>query len=684
MTLPDWREWLYSAKAFTAAALALYIALLLSFTNPYWAVATVYVVSHPLSGATHSKALYRVCGTLIGAAASVALVPAFVETPALMCLATALWVGVLLYLALLNPTPSGYIFMLAAYTMPLISLPTLARPEQIFDFALARSEEITLGIVCAAFINAVVFPRRMEPVVGTRILQLLDDAAVWATSLLDPTRGGGATADMRHRLIADIAALDATIRQMSYDAYSREQIEYARQMRLRMLMLVPHVAALRDPLDALRLRRASIVGSVAELAAEVGAWMESRRDDADAVEGLRMRVRALSDGCAGNDLDQALARNVLLQLNGLLDLWQDCLSLHGAYVSGKRVAALRYHPQGISDRQRHYDHGLMLFSSVSAAGATFVAGMLWVASGWPYGSSGVMLMAVGCCFFAAVDDPAPMLNKFLFWMFVSTVLSLLYLFAVLPLVHSYIGLIAVLAPCLLFAGAFTGFPQHNMAVLLFTTQAVSDLGLRSAYAANFESFANGSLSAIFGIVFALIWMAVTKPFGTEQIARRLAHAGWRDLVKQARGRSRVDGAGVVSRMVDRVAQLLPRVALLKDRPLAQLDVIRDLRVCLRLFELERQRPCFPESAVGRIDRVFDDVAAHYDACLAAGSAVAFAPALHRRLDDAVRGVLLAQSDPQAAQVSQALVGLYLALTAGRVDVPEPEEAGFSPLLPSPG
>jgi len=41
ITMPTWRDWLFSAKAFTAAMLALYIALMLDLPRPYWAMATV-------------------------------------------------------------------------------------------------------------------------------------------------------------------------------------------------------------------------------------------------------------------------------------------------------------------------------------------------------------------------------------------------------------------------------------------------------------------------------------------------------------------------------------------------------------------------------------------------------------------------------------------------------------------
>jgi len=182
--LPSWRDWLFSIKAFTASMLALHIALAMDLPRPYWAMTTVYVVAHPLTGATTSKALYRALGTLLGAAGAVVLVPAFVNLPELMSLAVAAWAGSLLYLSLLDRTPRSYVFMLAAYTLPLIALPAVTAPETIFDVALARSEEIIIGILCASLVGAAVFPVSVGPAFAARIGVWLRDAAGWAGDVL--------------------------------------------------------------------------------------------------------------------------------------------------------------------------------------------------------------------------------------------------------------------------------------------------------------------------------------------------------------------------------------------------------------------------------------------------------------------------------------------------------------------
>lgn len=109
--------------------IALYIGLALELPRPYWAMATVYIVSNPFVGATRSKALYRALGTMIGAAGAVLIVPPFVESPFLFSVIVALWTGTLLYLSMFDRSARSYVFLLAGYTLPLIALPAVTNPR---------------------------------------------------------------------------------------------------------------------------------------------------------------------------------------------------------------------------------------------------------------------------------------------------------------------------------------------------------------------------------------------------------------------------------------------------------------------------------------------------------------------------------------------------------------------------
>ena len=81
MNMPAWRDWVFALKVLGAAILALFLALWIDLPRPYWAVSTVFITVRPLAGATRSKAIYRVCGTVLGAIVAVILVPSSSTRP---------------------------------------------------------------------------------------------------------------------------------------------------------------------------------------------------------------------------------------------------------------------------------------------------------------------------------------------------------------------------------------------------------------------------------------------------------------------------------------------------------------------------------------------------------------------------------------------------------------------------
>lgn len=86
--------------------------------------------------------------------------------------------------------------MLSAYTLPLIILLNVDGAEAIFDIAVARGEEIFIGIVAASIIGTIIFPMSIRPVLSARINTLISDAASWAQEVLlakgsDPQSGSG-------------------------------------------------------------------------------------------------------------------------------------------------------------------------------------------------------------------------------------------------------------------------------------------------------------------------------------------------------------------------------------------------------------------------------------------------------------------------------------------------------------
>ncbi|AJC19602.1 FUSC family protein [Pandoraea pulmonicola] len=654
-TWPSSRDWIFSIKAFVASMLALYIALALGLPRPYWAMATVYIVSHPLTGATRSKALYRVLGTLLGAAASIAFVPALVNTPELLMAAVGLWTGTLLYISLLHRSPRSYVFLLASYTLPLIALPAVNTPDVIFDIAIARSEEIILGIVCASVVGAVVLPTSVAKVLHDRSARWLTDAARWTADMLSADPDGKATRHLsRHRMAADILALDQLISQLSYDADTSARVSDAQELRGRMTMMMPVLSTVASLVQTLRRQPQGVPDALAAKMADVVAWLR-RGAPSPAPAHLLSPPQAAGEA---SDWYGALVAATEDRLRSLVQLWQDCATLQRRF--GQPDGAPEWSPAfpyWELGGARHYDHGLLLFSTVSAALCTFLMGMAWIYTGWNDGAAGVSLGAVACCFFAAMDEPAPFIRSFFWATAVCVVFAAVYVFFILTNAHDFGLLVSLFAVPYLLLGTLIPQPRFTMVAMLVAVNTASFVGIQGGYSADFSAFFNSNIAGLAGVLFALLWTLQTRPFGTRVAMRRLIHASWRDIARNALGRSVAEHGRLRARLLDRLGQLVPRLAASESETSS--DGFTEVRVELSALALQRELPHLNPSQRSAVEAALNDVARFYQARLDEAASRPDA-ALQDRLLGAVRS-LVAHSDQASRSARASLMDIHVAL-----------------------
>lgn len=664
MILPSWRDWLFSAKAFLAAMLALFIALSLDLPRPYWAMAAVYVVANPLAGATSSKALFRALGTLLGASAAVFLVPLFVNAPALLSVVVALWTGTLLFISMLDRTSRSYVFMLAGYTLPMIALPSVGSPETVFDVALARSEEIIIGIVCASVVSSIIFPTSVRSVLGQRITTWLDDAGSWADEILRGEGASPATPLKRQKLAADVTGLDLIISQLRYDADSRDIVRHSRELRGRLLMLLPLFSSLADRLHALKARETVLPPELSAVLNDVADWLrQGGKSAADTTAvALSAKIEALQTADPDLNWDDLVLSSALARLKEIVDLWQDCLTLRHEIVAGKRGGAWRpaFRHRDVVGRSRHYDYALLAFSAGSVVVGIAVACFFWIVSGWEDGAGFVTMAAVACSFFAALDRPVPFITSMFVWCAVSLVIAFVYIFAILPGINSYELLVLAFAPPFLALGLLIPRPQSNMLAMLLTVNGATFIALQDRYSADFTTFINGAVASLVGVGFALVWTQLTRPFGAELAASRLVRAGWSDLAETAAGMRRRDHARLSGRILDRLGQLVPRLAAVEDRELKKVDGYADVRLGFNVLMLQKERARLTTSGASSVGGVLSGVADFYRSRLKARRAIDPSDDLRRSIDNSLETIAL--KDGAAGRASlDALVGLRRAL-----------------------
>ena len=652
MTLPGWRDWAFSIKTCAAAVLALYLAMWIDLPRPYWALGTVYITSQMLAGATRAKALYRVLGTLLGAVVSIVLVPNLVDAPELLTLAIALWVSVCLYVSLLDRTPRSYLMMLAGYTAALIGFPTVGEPGTMFDTAVARAEEITLGILCASLVNTIVLPQSVAPLITARLELWLRDARGWVGDGLGRARPTTDTQAKRLQLASDAIAFDALATPLRYDMTGAERsVDAMATLRQHMLMVLPIVSAVVDRIETLERERAVPV-RVRALLDEMAAWIAS--GTTDPAEAARLRTAAdvvdpaLNGRLSWTDL---VVASLVARLRDFIDLRQDARLLQRHIVDGTPVReALAFRYTAAARTIRHRDHGMAIRSAVGVFVVVLLTCGIWIATGWPDGAGAPMMASVGCCFYAAQDDPAPSILGFANSAVLGAVVAAIYLFGVLPQATSFEMVALALAPALILCGVCMTQPRTAPMAMGAAVNGSAVIALQSSYTGDFAAFANSAVAIIVGMWVATLVTRLVRSVGAGWSARRLRAVNRRSLARAAERHGAQSGLELAAIMLDRVGLLAPRLAALPPEDAEwTADLLAEVRVGINVVELRRDRRQLSTEARAAVERLLAAMARYYD-----GSAVRPPAELLAVIDAALDS---AATDPHQTAHRAALMGL---------------------------
>ncbi|MDH1632225.1 FUSC family protein [Pseudomonas mosselii] len=676
-SVPPARDWFYGVRTFAASMIALYIALLMQLPRPYWAMATVYIVSSPFLGPTTSKALYRALGTLLGAGGAILLVPPLVQSPLLLSIAIALWTGTLLFLSLNLRTANNYVLMLAGYTLPMIALAVVDNPLAVFDVASSRAQEICLGIVCAAVVGAIFWPRRLAPVVVGATGNWFAEAIRYSDTYLAREASADKVGGMRGAMVATFNSLELMIGQLGHEGAGPHTLKNARELRGRMIHLLPVIDALDDALIALEGRAPAQFAQLKPVLDAAREWLKGTADSASVARwtALHEQIDRLQPGAAAIDQRaELLLSNALYRLTEWADLWQDCCTLqHALRKDDATPWRAVYRHWRLGRLTPFFDRGLMLYSVFSTVTAIIVACGLWIGLGWNDGASAVILAAVSCSFFAAMDDPAPQIYRFFFWTLMSVIFSSLYLFLVLPNLHDFPMLVLAFAVPFICVGTLTVQPRFYLGTLLTIVNTSTFISIQGAYDADFFTFINANLAGPVGLLFAFIWTLVVRPFGVELAAKRMTRFTWRDIVEMTAPATLAEHRQVGVQMLDRLMQHLPRLSQTgQDSGVA----LRDLRVGLNLLDLLAYLPRAGAEARERLRTVIEEVGSHYATCLRAGERLHAPAALLRNMERARLALNLDELNERGdarTHLLHALSGLRLALLPGVEVMLEPAE-----------
>lgn len=552
LTSPAWKvdreAVLFSLKCLLAATLGLYVSLRIGLTRPFWVIGTVYLVSQPMSGATLSRGLFRLLGTVGGAVATVLLVPRFANAPLVLSVVLAAWMGLCLYLAMLDRTPRAYAFLLAGYTTSLIGFPAVMVPDDVFTIAITRVQEISIGILAATLVHGLLLPRPVSPRVHARVASVLSDAERWTRDMRAGANETVLAAD-RTKVAADLLDLHTLSIHLPFDSvHGVAQVQILRALHDRMLDVLMLSSAVDESQAQLRAQPAGTAHTT---------WQELMRAD--------LCARQAELDAAHHD-----CRLLEAQLHAARPDWRRHVPAHLARKANGHVL--------------HRDHRIALRSALGAFVGILLACALWIATAWSDGATAVSIIGTACVLFGTTEAPAGHVMRYLIGSTIGVVIGLFYALVIFPGLSDFVGLAMALAPALLVCGSFLSRPPFIMGALGVVLTFPLIAGLGATNATHIAGALNSSLALFVGTAAALCSMSLLQTLDSNRSRARLQDVIRRDIARRAAGQVR-NASDWTSRMVDRLALLAPRLRGHPDAAPTLRTLFADMRAASAVAEL---------------------------------------------------------------------------------------------------
>lgn len=625
---------LFSLKTFAAAILALLAAWELEITEPQWAMVTTYLVSQPLLGAIWAKGAFRLVGTLAGAAFAVVCVAAFAQAGPLFILAMALWLAFCVYNATLLRNYPSYGFSLAALSAPLIAFDSVVAPDHVWILAADRATAVTLGILCAGLIHAIVFPRYASDALRRSLGGTFSGLARFAAAVLKPGTANSIFTRLRRKMAGDVIKFDALRSYAVFESPELKGHEAALSRMMRAFLSILSVGrGLYIRLDLLRRHEDRALAERLDPALDrIAVALERIADDTDgarssavgaALDVARLEIVATQadlEAMAGQGIEKGEDFETLA--NGLLVLRraEDMIESLSRVVAG---VTGRLPPEPPGQRMMAVlrpDKGSAVAQAIRGAACILLLGFFWIASAWTAGASAMTGLAIILVIFVIVENPQKLATHFAVGATLATVAGFFCMAFVLPMLGEFLPLAVMLGIFLIPAGVLITSPTYGAVATAFSAFFASQIGLSNLPSYDIGLYIDHSIGFLLGIAAGVAGIALILPYDRAR-ARR---AEWTEVVAALPSAARGERPETSARAPIHTAllKLLPRLDIADDADdHILIGTFGMASLSLELIRLSGRiaRPAFPTEAGKPVRACLVMLAAAFERLLAADS-----------------------------------------------------------------
>ena len=597
---PSRLDIIFACKTFVAGMLALFISFELDLINPMWSIGTVLIIASPYSGMVSSKCIYRLVGTAAGAIIALLLTPHFINTPWLFTIILALWVGFALYISLLDRTPRSYVFMLAGYSTAMIvyNAITYVDTYNIFDIALARVLEISVGVISTAVVSATFFPVHVGVMIKQRVIKTLQDLENIFEKLISAQDTNQNYTQILGVITRDASDIHALAVHLAYEKGELQGMTKPLQEMLHQVSLVvANLVAMSQrikqleqmPLTTLAPRLSQLRQQTLQfLNQEKQLTADNLRDlppqfELDFSELIAMASSEQKTVLAALKMD---VRHFIANMLAVKLLWQQIQKGHKEIPSEITTITTKY-------PSLHRDHGIAVRGGISAVLITFIVTGAWILSGWKAGFMMAQMGAITACILTALDNPVPVLRIFIWGSIVSAGLVFIYAFGIFPHITHFWQLALVLFPIFLVAVSMMANQMLMPIGMVLGINTMMGLNLHNKYSMDAVSYLDSSFAMILGVLVSLIVIDLVRAVSPDTSATRILSLHYQAMRQALTLSYGIDFKIHLRSMLDRVGVLNSKMVQNAELKYAIQNALIESASIVDLVRLQEIRQKFP-------------------------------------------------------------------------------------------
>jgi uncharacterized membrane protein YccC len=546
---------IFAAKTTASGLIALLVAFTFNLDQPYWALLTVFVVSQPQqSGQVLAKSVYRVIGTLVGAAVALLFVALFAQQRVLFLGALAFWTGLCAFGSQYARNFAAYSFVLSGYTVAIVGIPGALDSANAFYIATGRVTEVCLGIIVAATVNHIILPHSVGAQLWQAVVSTREAVADYALALFEP----GDTAPLRAKLLGQAIAIENLRSSAIFeDREIRDRSDRLRFLDTALVDVVGTAQLLALQLDALRQSGASTGAddAISEATAAIRVWRAAAIDAGALSRSLLGAQAHLPPVWPLHGDPPALDEETIRRVTMIAKMREFFIALtayaeaYEALVSGPKAAShsIRFN--------RANDPVSALWTGVRAALAVFLLSAFWILTDWPHGSTAVILGAVATARLATMAPAVPIAVAATLIFSISTIPAFIVIDVLLPRAQGFAMFAMAVGP-MLFSCAFLMAHRKTMLIGYLSALLFASTGqFQNHMAYEPVDLINTSIAAVIAAATALVLWAIVAPQTPEAARRRFARAARTAFARIASPRSRISVAEFETAMAEPLDQL---------------------------------------------------------------------------------------------------------------------------------